>query len=903
MSQDTSARAPNSATLSQHIPIYLDEAYELNNPFPSLPQRQQHSLTPQSQRPPSSSSASARSLRRTPRFPERGGTLSQTTVRNNTPGLGPQTFSLRRSVRSHSDQKPSAGIVFDQSGSTTPQSFQRLVEDDSLWPQRTTHISRRTHDAILFALEAVRAGKGSETKPLTVDIDEEGARMSDLLSGLPPIGSGTNDSQNGSTGFASGTARANAPARTSVRTPTQIVAERARRDAERRRREEETLRLPQENVVGVVGEQPRDRRPLTQNPVLPQSQHAPEQRFGGTARRPENVPPQSSPSRVPFNSQATEGGGFSTSQYNAQSGAAAERRPVANPAPEAVPDPAAQQEPQSTSQQAPRSSFPHAFERWETLSSHWEGLTSYWIRRLQENTNELSTKPIDQQMSRQITDLSAAGANLFHAVVELQRLRASSERKFQRWFYETRREQEQARNREAELERQLQIARDEQGQTSVANVERARAEDLVREMRREHMISKEEARRAWEELGRREQEERERTNALRSGETTVIGGVQVVPIQGIPSRQTTGANRPTTSTGPVRAEQQGPIGLAQGQPVSQSQTTNTSLDSPEREQQQFTYQGEGASPADTDPFTETSRRIRHEPDTQFYPSPQRPTQPPTSSAAIAAARGAAGAPSMSEYYPSATNGDTRGFYQQPGTDTAIYSPVASGAATQQPIRTGTAGTDPSDGRSYIPSTTSGSINDLYETNPDGSYTLDAQDRPIPTNIGQARGQPPLLEEDEDDDEYDVASEVERDRLRRQQYGALPPQQPRVPPIPTSLSSQQQPSIYQTQRSSIPPVPTSLPPTASPPIGEDPTSPVSPDYSGAGYGASPTDLVPRPGRRYEQTRLSDILEERSGRTSPSRASYVSAGQGPGGPGSGPGGMGGMVGGYPTSTSGA
>ena len=870
--------------MSQHIPIYLDEAYELNNPFPSLPQRQQHSFTPQSQRPPSSSSASARSLRRTPRLSERGGTLSQATVRNNSADLGPRISPGRRSVRGISDQKPSSGIVFDQSGSTTPQSFQRLVEDESLWPQRTTHISRRTHDAILFALEAVRAGKGSEAKPLTVDIDEERARMSDLLSSLPPTGFGTNGSQNGSAGPA-GSTRANAPARTGVRTPTQIVAERARREADRRRREEETSRIPQENVVGVVGEQTTDRRPLRQNPVLQQSQQVPEQRFGGTARRPENLPSQTSPSRIPFNSQAAEGGGFSTSQYNAQSGAGTERRPVSNLATEAAPDPAAQQEPSSTSQQAPRSSFPHAFERWETLSSHWEGLTSYWIRRLQENTNELSNKPIDQQMSRQITDLSAAGANLFHAVVELQRLRASSERKFQRWFYETRREQEQARNREAELERQLQIARDQQGQ-AVAHVERAKAEDLVREMRREHMISKEEARRAWEELGRREQEERERTNALRSGETTVIGGVQVVPIQGIPSRQTTSANRPTTSTGPVRSEQQGPIEMPQRQPASQSQTTNTSLDSPEREQQQFTYQGEGTSPADTDPFTETSRRIRHEPDTQFYPSPQRVTQPPTSSAAIAAARGAAGAPSMSEYYPSATNGDNRGFYQQPGTDTAIYSPVAPGTATQQPIRTGTAGTDLSEGRSYIPSTTSGSINELYDTNPDGSYTFAGQDRPAPTNIGQARQPPPLLEEDEDDDEYDVASEVERDRLRRQQYGALPSQQPRLPATTTSsLQQQQQPSIYQT-----------LPPAAatSTATAEDPTSPVSPDYSGAGYGTSPTDLVPRPGRRYEQTRLSDILEERSGRTSPSRTSYASAGQGLG--------SGSMVGGYPTSTSG-
>lgn len=57
------------------------------------------------------------------------------------------------------------------------------------------------------------------------------------------------------------------------------------------------------------------------------------------------------------------------------------------------------------------------------------------------------------------------------------------------------------------------------------------------ELRKELQISKEEARRAWEELGRREQEERERTLSLQSGQPTIVGGVQVVPMtQGVPAR-------------------------------------------------------------------------------------------------------------------------------------------------------------------------------------------------------------------------------------------------------------------------------------------------------------------------------------------------------------------------------
>lgn len=150
--------------------------------------------------------------------------------------------------------------------------------------------------------------------------------------------------------------------------------------------------------------------------------------------------------------------------------------------------------------------------------------------------------PLSQQMARQVTDLSAAGANLFHAVVELQRLRASSERKFQRWFFETRAEQERAKENNAGFERQIRAERQARGE-AVAAMQKAegdktRAEDMVKEMRRELQISKDEARRAWEELGRREQEERDRTNSLRSGEPTLVGGVQVVPmIQGLSNRQ------------------------------------------------------------------------------------------------------------------------------------------------------------------------------------------------------------------------------------------------------------------------------------------------------------------------------------------------------------------------------
>lgn len=181
-----------------------------------------------------------------------------------------------------------------------------------------------------------------------------------------------------------------------------------------------------------------------------------------------------------------------------------------------------------------RSSFPHAFERWENLSAHWEGLTNFWIRRLQQNAQEINEDPVSQQLARQVTDLSSAGANLFHAVVELQRLRASSERKFQRWFFETRSELERNQEVTAMLEAALEEERRTRSDAIRDAVEKekgtSKLQKQLAEMRKELMISKEEARRAWEELGRREQEERDRTASLQQGHPTIVGGVQVVPM-------------------------------------------------------------------------------------------------------------------------------------------------------------------------------------------------------------------------------------------------------------------------------------------------------------------------------------------------------------------------------------
>jgi hypothetical protein len=424
--------------------------------------------------------------------------------------------------------------------------------------------------------------------------------------------------------------------------------------------------------------------------------------------------------------------------------------------------------------------------------------------------------------------------------------------------------------RQEQLENQLRTEREARtvssGSIEQVRAEKTKAEELVKEMRRELQISKEEARRAWEELGRREQEERERTIALRSGEPTLIGGVQVVPMQGLPSRQGT-VQRPQTRDGPTAGA--GPNVMSGQIPQQRSasrQTTTTSLDSPGEENRQFSYRPEGGnSPTVTDPFTESSRhqpQARREADTQLYATPPRPTQPATSGAAMAAARAAA------------TSGTSPGRGEQPRLYpvTAPTSNAQMSGALPTPARQGTGGTE----TSYMPSNASlAPSEEEYHINPDGSYTRDAQGRRIPYR--QALGPDPSFPEHEQlsgeegeiseelSEDDDHAADAERERMYAAQYRQPGGQQP----LPATTNG----NIPQTTSGALPPIPQgSIPPT----------------YEGEGYGdddpsvPTPTavtqamtgweNLQTRTHRH--PTRLSDIIEEQTARTSPSRTSYNS-----------------------------
>lgn len=473
-------------------------------------------------------------------------------------GLASSLFEANQE-RDARHQKHPQDLTEDEESSDRPTPGPSSSRVDQRHLPAVLQISKHTHSAILYALEeALR-----HPNPFTSDIVEETASMSDLMtaSGMPVMSNGK-----GPIVVTSAVRRPTAaPAPTSspsgIRGPRMIMQERAAREARQRAEAEqlamERSRAEQEaRLLEDTRRRNAERRSAgvaARQGSNPESQQAPGAHQHGqaalgtshAAQAPSQPPPSQQQQQQQQQQQPSSQQRPSYSSTNQQSPPRAYQGQGASHPQQQTSGtrPAETTVAHSAEAAKPRNSFPHAFERWETLSAHWEGLTSYWIRKLEQNKDDINRDPMSQQLARQVTDLSAAGANLFHAVVELQRLRASSERKFQRWFFETRAELERAQEVNAMLEAALEKERRDREQAIRDAVDHERGISKTQmqlvEMRKELAISKEEARRAWEELGRREQEERDRTFSLQSGHPTIVGGVQVVPMtQGAPSRHT-----------------------------------------------------------------------------------------------------------------------------------------------------------------------------------------------------------------------------------------------------------------------------------------------------------------------------------------------------------------------------
>ncbi|KAK2006433.1 hypothetical protein LZ32DRAFT_622951 [Colletotrichum eremochloae] len=509
---------------------------------------------------------------------------------------------------------------FDQESSDEAPQY-RDPASPSAHSRRESHrphrVSRNTRAAILFALEEALRQPNS----FTPDEVEESASMADLIGGgaTASNGNASTSTRHRPTGAPNPTSSPSG-----IRGPRMIMQERAAREAARQRAEQEQMQLERqraEQEARLLEE--TQRRNAERRAAAAAAAAATGAAGGGSTGGAANVPQQDPASqRRPVATDTpqarTNPGGSSrqptTSQAHARHGRTASVSQSGQQPYSTAPQAGTAQLPPNTSVQGgqesgaaaasrPRNSFPHAFERWETLSAHWEGLTSFWIRRLEQNNQDIERDPINQALSRQVTDLTAAGANLFHAVVELQRLRASSERKFQRWFFETRAELERAQEVNAMLEAALEEERRARENAVQAAIQKERQhsanDERVKEMKKELQISKEEARRAWEELGRREHEERERTLSLQSGQPTIVGGVQVVPMtQGVPSRH--GSSREQRGYQPEYSGQQsGYTGEYSQTPGGQSAAaaaaeSNNLYQSSEAGQEGVTYTGTGS---------------------------------------------------------------------------------------------------------------------------------------------------------------------------------------------------------------------------------------------------------------------------------------------------------------------
>ncbi|KAI1496320.1 hypothetical protein F5X99DRAFT_76010 [Biscogniauxia marginata] len=570
---------------------------------------------------PNSSPASQRRLRRSPRFFDQRqttpvldrvavtlGPRGQYVLADAEPRDRPQ-HQRRRLAR-----KLSQGNLSDDSlaaSTSPPSSVHRWNPSSSLDPDRpephpAVRISKHTHSAILYALEETLRGP----KKISDDPVELYAQMSDLMGGRGMTASNGNATSPGRPT----TSRGAHGSPSGIRGPRIIMQERAAREArqreERERAEREHAEV-EERLQQEALRRENDRLAAAATAAGPSAAGGMPSGTGRSTQPTSGRVPAGAgegapgPSRIPTSAQAQ-----ASQQHRHDRTTAGPAQGVPDPTPTgpAIAGPSGTQ-PQlgdtSTAIGRGRNSFPHAFERWETLSAHWEGLTSFWIRRLEQNAQEISQDAISQQLSRQVTDLSSAGANLFHAVVELQRLRASSERKFQRWFFETRAELERNQEVTAMLETALEEERRSRADAIRDAIEHEKGNSKIQkqlaEMRKELTISKEEARRAWEELGRREQEERDRTTSLQMGQPTIVGGVQVVPMtQGVGRGDTQrdpryGQHEPSERTQSTTSRTSRPeYGQAPAvQPVPTSSAGNPAYQTPTAVHHQQSYGSEG----------------------------------------------------------------------------------------------------------------------------------------------------------------------------------------------------------------------------------------------------------------------------------------------------------------------
>ncbi|KAI9719200.1 MAG: hypothetical protein M1828_006293 [Chrysothrix sp. TS-e1954] len=612
------------------VPHDLDDT-----PAPALHRSQQTTrgiLKEQTYTQPSSSSGSLpHSLRRVPRFGDQ------------------QRQSRPRSASAESNPRPNVRFADEPDQSAERPSRRRTSSVSRAQDIPAAHpalrISNRTASAILYAVEALRA-----PNPLTPVAAEENASMSELAGGAAAVSRSSNGRTRGTQGTGPiQSSQPTAPAQTTpVRTPREIMQQRQQRDAARearrkeleaneaeqrqRRSDEERRRSAERRALAPGGSsQPRDsgyRSATTQGGRTPadlsydthglsssggaalatesgqgryqedsQSAYDPSRLAPSGVRRPpgvtnnfRGVQPAPEPSRMPTQ-QPPSAIPSAQAQYS-------QTRPTDGSGLTSQPARAAQYQPFTASsandtargKSSNVNSFPHAFERWETLSSRWEGLTSYWLTRLEQASEDVRRDPTAQQMSRQITDLSAAGANLFHAVVELQRLRASSERKFQRWFFETKAQQEAAQEDRATLQQALENERRAREEDRESGQMSRQASRQTQETRRELQIARDEARRAWEELGRREELERNQVLSLKDGLSISVGGVQVVP-HNIPSRGGSLQRPGQEGTYQGQAGVVTPRGVVPGQ-------------------QEYEEIPQDPSPTETDPFSGSTARVQ-----------------------------------------------------------------------------------------------------------------------------------------------------------------------------------------------------------------------------------------------------------------------------------------------------
>ncbi|KAK9476216.1 hypothetical protein V1514DRAFT_197650 [Lipomyces japonicus] len=169
---------------------------------------------------------------------------------------------------------------------------------------------------------------------------------------------------------------------------------------------------------------------------------------------------------------------------------------------------------------------------WDAICADVEGISGYWIQRLNAHETNITKKPRAAQLNTMVEGLTTTGMALLTAVVELQKRRAETNAKYAEWYEDYSQERARmaqlAQDMDEEMDHERGLRADLITQLEQATEAEANQRWMLEESRRELQAARLECRRAWAEVARLEEQQRQYSEWQLSGHSVTTEQAQAL---------------------------------------------------------------------------------------------------------------------------------------------------------------------------------------------------------------------------------------------------------------------------------------------------------------------------------------------------------------------------------------